>query len=125
MSTQYTSLSTRLMNGAISQIQVQLEEAAEVSGANQTQIFRKVLLPLIMPPFINGGLLIFLLSIRNLTLALILQSPDSILLSVLIWFRWDAGQTEDTAAIGIVMLIITLAMSVALRRASAIGTTAR
>lgn len=121
LSTQYTSLSTRLMNGAISQIQVQLEEAAEVSGANQTQIFRKILLPLIMPPFINGALLIFLLSIRNLTLALILQSPQSILLSVLIYFRWDAGQTEDTAAIGIVMLVITLAMSVALRRASAVG----
>ncbi len=125
LSTQYTSLSTRLMNGAISQIQVQLEEAAEVSGANQTQIFRKVLLPLIMPPFINGALLIFLLSIRNLTLALILQSPKSILLSVLIFFRWDAGQTEDTAAIGIVMLAITLAMSIALRRASAIGDATR
>ena len=66
-----------------------------------------------------------LLSIRNLTLALILQSPNSILLSVLIFFRWDAGQTEDTAAIGIVMLVITLAMSVALRRASAIGDVAR
>jgi iron(III) transport system permease protein len=125
LSTQYTSLSTRLMNGAISQIQVQLEEAAEVSGANQTQIFRKILLPLIMPPFINGALLIFLLSIRNLTLALILQAPQSILLSVLIFFRWDAGQTEDTAAIGIVMLVITLAMSVALRRASAFGDAAR
>ena len=125
LSTQYTSLSTRQMNGAISQIQVQLEEAAEVSGASQTQIFRKILLPLIMPPFINGALLIFLLSIRNLTLALILQGPDSILLSVLIFTRWDAGQTEDTAAIGIVMLVITLAMSIALRRASAVGTSSR
>lgn len=121
LSTQYTSLSTRLMNGAISQIQVQLEEAAEVSGANQTQIFRKVLLPLILPPLINGALLIFLLSIRNLTLALILQSPKAILLSVLIIQRWDAGQTEDAAAIGIVMVIITLALSIGLRRASAIG----
>lgn len=125
LSTQYTSLSTRQMNGAISQIQVQLEEAAEVSGARQTQIFRRVLLPLIMPPFVNGALLIFLLSIRNLTLALILQGPDSILLSVLVFTRWDAGQTEDTAAIGIVMLVITLAMSIALRRASAIGSDAR
>ena len=121
LSTQYTSLSTRLMNGAITQIQVQLEEAAEVSGASQTQILRKILLPLILPPFINGALLIFLLSIRNLTLALILSSPKAVLLSVLIFTRWDAGQTEDTAAIGIVLVIITLAMSVALRRVSAIG----
>lgn len=123
LSTQYTSLSTRLMNGAISQIQVQLEEAAEVSGASQTQILRKILLPLILPPFVNGGLLIFLLSIRNLTLALILASPKAVLLSVLIFQRWDAGQTEDTAAVGIVMVAITLGMSIALRRASAIGAT--
>ena len=125
LSTQYTSLSTRLMNGAVSQIQVALEEAAEVSGASQTQILRKILLPLILPPFVNGGLLIFLLSIRNLTLALILAAPDSVLLSVLIFQRWDAGQTEDTAAVGIVMVAITLLLSVALRRASAIGSTSR
>ena len=123
--TQYTSLSTRLMNGSITQIQVQLEEAAEMSGASQTQIFRKILLPLIRPPFINGVLLIFLLSIRNLTLALILVSQDSVLLSVLIFQRWDAGQTEDTAAIGVVMVIITLTLSIILRRASAIGDAGR
>ena len=125
LATQYTSLSTRLMNGAITQIQVQLEEAAEMSGANQTQIFRRILLPLIMPPFINGALLIFLLSIRNLTLALILVSQGSVLLSVLIFQRWDAGQTEDTAAIGVVMVIITLTLSVMSRRASASGTATR
>jgi iron(III) transport system permease protein len=125
LSTQYTSLSTRLMNGAITQIQVQLEEAAEVSGASQTQIFRKILLPLIMPPFINGALLVFLLSIRNLTLALILSAPNSVLLSVLIFTRWDAGQTEDTAAIGVVMVIITLTLSIILRKASASGAVAR
>lgn len=122
LSTQYTSLSTRLMNGAITQIQVQLEEAAEVSGASQRQIFRKVLLPLIMPPFINGALLVFLLSIRNLTLALILSSPKAVLLSVLIFQRWDAGQTEDTAAIGVVMVAVTLTLSILLRRASDAGT---
>ena len=125
LSTQYTSLSTRLMNGAIAQIQVQLEEAAEVSGASQSQTFRKILLPLIMPPFVNGALLIFLLSIRNLTLALILMSPKSILLSVLIFTRWDAGQTEDTAAAGVVMVLITLTLSIVLRRVGEIGSAVR
>ena len=119
--TQYISLSTRSMNGSISQIQVQLEEAGEVSGASQRQIFQKILLPLIRPSFINGVLLIFLLSIRNLTLALILQSSKSVLLSVLIFTRWDAGQTEETAAIGIVMVAITLGLAIILRRASAVS----
>ena len=123
LSTQYTSLSTRSMNGSISQIQVHLEEAAEVSGASQGQIFRKILLPLIYPSFLNGMLLIFLLSIRNLTLALILSSSNAVLLSVLIFTRWDAGQTEETAAIGMVMLMITLTLAIFVRRATATGGT--
>ncbi len=121
LATQYTSLSTRSMNGSISQIQVQLEEAAEISGASQGQIFRKILLPLIWPSFLNGVLLIFLLSIRNLTLALILQSQKVVLLSVLIFTRWDNGQTEETAAIGMVMVLITLTLAIFVRRASASG----
>jgi iron(III) transport system permease protein len=119
LATQYTSLSTRTMNGSIAQIQVQLEEAGEVSGASQSQVLRKILLPLIFPPFINGMLLIFLLSIRNLTLALILSSPNALLLSVLIFTRWDAGQTEEAASVGMVMVVITLVLAIFLRRASA------
>ncbi len=119
LTTQYISLSTRTMNGSVSQIQVQLEEAGEVSGASQGQILRKILLPLIRPSFINGVLLIFLLSIRNLTLAIILQGSKSVMLSVLIFNRWDAGQTEEAASIGVVMVIFTLILAVTLRRASA------
>ena len=119
LATQYISLSTRTMNGAVSQIQVQLEEAGEVSGASQGQIMRKILLPLVRPSFINGVLLIFLLSVRNLTLAIILQGSKSVLLSVLIFARWDAGQTEEAAAIGVVMVAFTLVLAVVLRRASA------
>ncbi len=119
LTTQYISLSTRTMNGSISQIQVQLEEAGEVSGASQGQILRKILLPLIRPSFINGVLLIFLLSIRNLTLAIILQGSKSVMLSVLIFNRWDAGQTEEAASIGVVMVVFTLILAVSLRRASA------
>ena len=121
LGTQYTSLSTRTMNGAIAQIQVQLEEAAEVSGASQGQIFRKILLPLTYVPFVNGLLLIFLLSIRNLTLALILGSPSATLLSVLIFTRWDAGQTEQAASIGVVMVLMTIVLAIFLRRAQSTG----
>lgn len=121
LSTQFTSLSTRLMGSSIAQIQPQLEEAAEVSGARWRHVLRRILLPLVLPPFINGMLLVFLLSIKNLTLALVLYAPDSVVLSTLIWTRWDAGQTAETAAIGTVMVLITLVLSVALRRFQGIG----
>lgn len=121
LTTQFLSLSTRLMGSSIAQVQAELEEAAEVSGARHGEVLRRVLLPLIRPPFVNGALLIFLLAIKNLTLALILFAPNSVVLSTLIWIRWDAGQTAETAAISVLMVILTLVLSVGLRRASAIG----
>lgn len=121
LSTQFISLSTRLMSSSIAQIQQELEEAAEVSGARQGQVLRRILLPLVFPPFINGLLLIFLMAIKNLTLALILFSPNSIVMSTLIYQRWNNGQTEETAALGVIMVAITLVLSIGLRRASAVG----
>jgi iron(III) transport system permease protein len=118
LTTQYVSLSTRLMGGGIVQIGGELEEAAEVCGARWRHVLRRILLPLMFPPFVNGMLLIFLLSIKNLTLALILYSPNSVVLSTLIYTRWDSGQTASTAAIGVVTVVITLVLGVTLRRFS-------
>lgn len=121
LTTQYISLSTRLMGGSVVQIAAELEEAAEVCGARWRQVLRKILLPLIFPPFVNGMLLIFLISIKNLTLPLILYAPDSVVLSTLIFTLWDVGQTGPTAAIGVVVVAITLVLSVTLRRFSSVG----
>lgn len=118
LTTQFLSLSTRLMGAGVAQVQSELEEAASVSGAPQATMLRRILLPLVLPAFLNGALLVFLLSIKNLTLALILYAPDSIVISTLIWTRWDAGNTSETAAIGMIMVIATLALSVMARRAS-------
>lgn len=121
LTTQGISLSTRLMGGAVAQVGMELEEAAEICGARWRQVLRKVLLPLMFPPFVNGMLLLFLMSIKNLTQALVLFSPDSVVLSTLIFTRWDSGQTSSTAAIGVVTVAITLFMSIALRRFSGTG----
>src|SRR5690606_35664233 len=70
MGTQYIALGTRLTTGGIAQIQRSLEEAAEASGAKAIHVWRYVLLPLIRPVFLNGLLLVFLSSVKNLTLPL-------------------------------------------------------
>jgi iron(III) transport system permease protein len=58
LSTQYVSLSTRLMTGGIVQVQRQLEEAAEASGASWGPTLRRIVLPIVMPTFVNGFLLV-------------------------------------------------------------------
>ena len=121
LSTQYVSLSTRLMTGGIVQVQRQLEEAAEASGASWGPTLRRIVLPIVMPTFINGFLLVFLNAIRNLTLALVLYTPSSIVLSTLVYRYWDHADTAETAVVGVIMVAMTLVLSVALRRFNAFG----
>lgn len=123
LSTQYVSLSTRLMTGGIVQVQRQLEEAAEASGASWAQTLRRIVLPIVMPTFVNGFLLVFLNSVRNLnlTLALVLYTPSSIMLSTLVYRYWDHADTAETAVVGVIMVAMTLALSILLRRFNAFG----
>ena len=117
LGTQYISISTRLMSAGIAQIRSELEEAGAVSGAAWGAVIRRIVLPLVLPAFLNGFLLVFLLAIKNLTLALILFSPDSIVMSTLVWNYWDIGaDTAETAVVGMVMVVITLILSVIVRR---------
>jgi iron(III) transport system permease protein len=117
LGTQYISISTRLMSAGIAQIRSELEEAGAVSGAPWGAVIRRIVLPLVLPAFLNGFLLVFLLAIKNLTLALILFTPESIVMSTLVWNYWDIGaDTAETAVVGMVMVVITLVLSVIVRR---------
>ncbi len=117
LGTQYISISTRLMSSGIAQIRNELEEAGAVSGAAWGAVIRRIVLPLVLPAFLNGFLLVFLLAIKNLTLALILFTPESIVMSTLVWNYWDIGaDTAETAVVGMLMVVITLVLSVIVRR---------
>jgi iron(III) transport system permease protein len=118
MGTQYISLGTRLTTGGIAQIQRSLEEAAEASGASHWQVWRRVLLPLLRPVFINGFLLVLLASVQNLTLPIMLYVPGNEVLSSLIYTRWSSGHVAGTAVISVIVTVITVIAAIALRRAS-------
>ena len=116
LATQYISISTRLMTSGISQVQNELEEAAAASGAAWGPTMRRILFPLVLPAVLNGMLLVFLLSIKNLTLPLILYTPDTVVISTFIWERWDQADTDATAAVGSLMVATTLVLGIVLRR---------
>jgi iron(III) transport system permease protein len=118
MGTQYVALGTRLTTGGIAQIQRSLEEAAEASGASNWQVWRRVLLPLLRPVFLNGFLLVLLASVQNLTLPIMLYVPGNQVLSSLIYTRWSGGDVSGTAVLSVVVTAITVVAAIALRRAS-------
>lgn len=109
LTTRYLAYGTRTMNGAMLQIHKELEEAANLSGASWVTTFSKITLPLLLPTVIAVWIWTAMHGVRELSMAVMLYSPDSRVLSVLIWDLWQSGEVPYTCAIG-VMLIAFLSM---------------
>jgi iron(III) transport system permease protein len=112
--TAYLAFGTRTVNGALMQIHPELENAATACGATWTTTLRKILLPILWPHFLNAWLWIVAHSMRDLTLALTLMSPDNIVLSSTLWVLWSFGDVPRASALlmlmvlGLLMLVLPI-----------------
>lgn len=113
----YISYGTRVMNGAVLQIHKDLEEAAKMSGATQWCVFVRVFVPLLRPAFVGVGIWTILHVIRSAGKPLILTSgADNEVIAVTIWNLWDQGYIESVGAIGTLLLLTLLTVTLLLRR---------
>ena len=104
--TKYMPWATRNTNAALLQIHKELEEASEVSGASWWQTFRRVLVPLLVAAFASGFLYIFSHIMREISTAILLYSPKSNLLSIIIWELWQAGTIAEVGAVSVMLVLI-------------------
>jgi iron(III) transport system permease protein len=112
--TRYMPYGMRYASASMYQISDQLEEAAHMSGASWWHTFRRIHLPLIIPGLIAGWVYIVIVSIRELSSSILLYSPGSEVLSVVIWQQWANGQFSELAALGVLMiamLVVLVAMA--------------
>jgi iron(III) transport system permease protein len=114
--TQYIAFGTRLMNGAVVQIQKELEEAANVSGAASLAIMWRITLPLLMPSFIAGWIWVAAHALRAFSVPLVLSSSRNEVVAARIWAIWSDGQYNEAAALGVMMLIILFPLTLLMRR---------
>lgn len=81
-----------LMMAAFDNIPRDLEQAAMIDGCRRTTAFRKILLPLVVPGLIAAGLLAFIFSWSEFSIALNLTAKDTMTVPVAIVAY--AGQYE-------------------------------
>jgi iron(III) transport system permease protein len=113
----YISYGTRVMNAAVLQIHKDLEEAAKVSGAPPWRVFRRVFFPLMQPAFVGVWIWTVLHVVRSAGKPLILTSgAESEVLAVVIWNMWDHGSIEAVGAIGTLLMLALLVISLMVRR---------
>jgi iron(III) transport system permease protein len=93
----------------------ELEESATMSGASWGMTFWRVVLPLLKPGLIAGWIYVVIVSVRELSSSVLLYSPGSEVLSIMIWEYWQNGQYVELSALG-VMLIAALLCLVLLER---------
>ncbi|MCA0325086.1 MAG: iron ABC transporter permease [Proteobacteria bacterium] len=107
--TSYLTYGAQTMNSTLLQSSPVLEEAGQMCGASTVQVLRRVSLPLLMPAMIGVWIWVFSHGLRELTMALMLQSERNMTLAALLWGFWTMGNATGAAAVGI---WLTVAMGI-------------
>jgi len=107
MTTRYLAYSSRATTAALVQVHGELEEASQMSGAPWLRTLRRVTVPLLAPAMINVFLWVAVHAMQELSMALMLYNPDTVVISTMIWSMWQNGRTADAAVLGVVLIMLS------------------
>jgi len=101
----------RTVQPVLLELDPEMEEAAASLGARPTQIFRRIILPNLLPAILSGTALAFARAIGEFG-ALVLITGNlpfkTEVASVYIFGRIESGESENAAAVSVVLLAISL-----------------
>ena len=104
--TRFMPYGMRYNTTSMLQIHKELEESAAMSGASWGTTFRMIVLPLLKPGLIAGWIYIMIVSIRELSSSILLYSPGTEVVSIMIWELWENGQYVELSALGVMFIMV-------------------
>ena len=108
----YLPYGMRYSYAGILQIHTELEEASSMSGARQTTTFLRIVMPLVAPAMVTCWLFVFLVSVKAVSIPILLAGPKSQVVAITLFDMWENGITNELAAMGVTwtgfMTIISL-----------------
>jgi iron(III) transport system permease protein len=110
--TRYIPYGIRYTHSGLLQLHKELEEAAYAAGASWSNCMRRIVLPLVTPSFLGGWAFIFLLSAKELSMSVLLVSPQTPVVSVAIFELWENAQVGELAAFGVIWTVILVSIAV-------------
>ena len=112
----FIAYGVRAMSTAMIQVHTDLEDAAKLCGAPPWRVSLRIFAPLLMPTLVGIWIYCALLSVRFISLPLILsQGGDNQVLGVMIWYLWDNGNINAVGAIGVGLMIFVFLLASVLR----------
>lgn len=116
--TRYLPYGTRIVDASLRQIHTELEEAGKLCGASTLRIIKSIVAPLLRPAFLAGWILIFVIVIRELSVAILLYTSGNEVISTVLYEMWRDGSYGAGAALGIIQTAIISVAIFLLRRVS-------
>ena len=102
---------THLFEASISQISRELEESSLVSGADHVETIRRITAPLIAPMIATVFVLSFMLAIKDISTTVLVATPESQTLPLLMFGFALSGQLEHASVVGVVTVFIAMVMA--------------
>jgi iron(III) transport system permease protein len=93
----------RFCYAGIVSIHIHLEECARTCGAGTVMMLRRIVLPLALPAVASIWVYVFLHSIRDLSLPIMLAGPENRLIAVVILDLWNEGKVPEVGALSILL----------------------
>jgi iron(III) transport system permease protein len=103
-------LALRPVTNALRQVDPSLDEAARMSGARFARRMATVIMPLVAPSAIAGGMLVFLMAFNELTVSALLWSSGAETVGVVLFSLEQAGEAVSAAAVAVIAVVVTIAM---------------
>jgi iron(III) transport system permease protein len=110
--TQALPYGMRFGAAALAQVGADLEEAAQVSGANRWQRARRVLLPLVLPGLLAGWVFLAISAMRDLAASVVVAGPGSRVIAVRIFEQYEGGEMPEMAALAVIELAVVAALAI-------------
>jgi len=107
----FLALVLRPTMAAMSLINKNLDEAAQIAGASIWMRLRAVVLPAVSPSVMAGALLIFMTALNELTVSALLWSTGSETLGVVVFALQYEGNSPAAAAVAAISVAMTLGLA--------------
>jgi iron(III) transport system permease protein len=98
------------------QVAGELEESAIMAGASWQRRFRKIILPLTLTGSISGFILVFIATMRELSLIILLVTPNSRTLTTMTFRYVEQGYSQFADAIIVLIVLIVISGEFVARR---------
>ncbi len=112
----FLPLAFRSMSGVVVQLDAALEEAARVSGAGWRRTMRTITIPLLRSGIVATWILLFMVSVREVSASLFLAGPRNPVLGPSILNFWESGGLPHVSTLAVVQAAIILAALFLARR---------